>query len=55
MAVAGPSGGMRQGRARAVSMRLNSNNRNDEVPVGDRLLSALPYLLPIADGIGYSK
>lgn len=37
-----------------VAMRL-SNNRNDEAPVGDRVLSALPYLLPVADGINYSK
>jgi hypothetical protein len=35
-------------------MRLNGG-RNDDVPIGDRLLSAAPYLLPIADGIGYSK
>lgn len=34
-------------------MRLN--DRNDEVPVGDRVLSALPYMLPVADGINYSK
>lgn len=26
--------------------------RDDEVPIGDRLISAAPYLLPIADGIG---
>lgn len=26
--------------------------REDEVPIGDRLISAAPYLLPIADGIG---
>lgn len=29
--------------------------RYEEAPVGDRLLSAAPYILPIADGIGYSK
>jgi len=34
-------------------MRLN--NRNDDVPIVDRVLSAAPYLLPIADGITYSR
>jgi hypothetical protein len=29
--------------------------RTEETPVGDRLLSAAPYILPIADGINYSK
>jgi hypothetical protein len=43
----------RAGRKAATVMRLN--NRYDDVPVSDRVLSCLPYLLPIADGINYGR
>lgn len=44
-----------RGRQQQVAMRLNNGRSDDDVPVGDRVLASLPYLLPIADGIGYSK
>lgn len=34
-------------------MRLSP--RSEEVPISDRVLSCIPYLLPIADGINYGR
>lgn len=40
-------------RREAPVMRLSP--RSEEVPISDRVLSCIPYLLPIADGINYGR
>lgn len=34
---------------------MKLNNGYDDIPISDRVLSTLPYLLPIADGINYGR
>ena len=39
--------------SRTLAMRLNQ--RDDDVPIVDKVLSAAPYVLPIMDGLSYGR